>query len=231
MKKYILSITVIISCVAVTMLCVSAVGARQPILDQPKESDPVYDGISVAKTDVQTKLESITYDAEQKVRTITQRGSEQTVNQETDSTTHRKNDLKLGKDALTKCLNYEKQLRITMQSIADRQQQRFDKISTVYDKVASFYVQSGRIVENYKDIAKLLTQQRAAAQATITLLGQSQEFACTAAAPHQRLADFRTQQATAVVQLTVYRDSLKELIKAIQSSDTTPQQEERDDKN
>lgn len=121
-------------------------------------------------------------------------------------------------EAATACKNRQTQVNMTMDTIVTRNQQRYDKITSIYDKATAYYKKSGRVVENYDALIATIEAQKQTVQLGLSSIKPTDGFNCSTGMPLQAVDDFKFNRQTTVNNIAAYRDSVKALIKAIKSS-------------
>lgn len=123
---------------------------------------------------------------------------------------------------LKACEAREKRIDATMEQMTKRGQTHIAVFTKISDRVQAFYTDKGRTVENYDAlVADVQAKKLAAEQAVSGAQSVGEVFSCASDNPKIASAEFRDAHKAQVAALKEYRTSVKNLIVAVKSAQST----------
>lgn len=123
---------------------------------------------------------------------------------------------------LKACEAREKRIDATMEQMTKRGQAHIAVFTKISDRVQAFYTDKGRTVENYDAlVADVQAKKLAAEQAVSGAQSVGEVFSCASDNPKIASAEFRDAHKAQVAALKEYRNSVKNLIVAVKSAQST----------
>lgn len=119
------------------------------------------------------------------------------------------------------CDTNQARINSTMTAMGDRRQHAYDHITKVYDAVKAFYATKKLSISDYDTrIASIYAAQTAAKSAMDTQQSVA-TFTCAGDNPRSAVADFKTKRRDSIDAMQTYRQSVKDLIQAVKTANTT----------
>jgi hypothetical protein len=120
------------------------------------------------------------------------------------------------------CENHEKTITSVMKRITEKSKHQFTLFNTITERTESFYTKKGHILSNYDQLVSDVAAKKAAAQAEIDAVNSvGSTFTCTGSDPKGTLSTFRSSWKSEITALQGYRTSIKNLIVAVKSAQST----------
>lgn len=129
-------------------------------------------------------------------------------------------DMKERLDASKKkiCERHETKINNLIDAMNKRRQTAFDQITKVSTEVLAYSNDRSLSFERYDEIVAKISAAKSAAQSTMSAQQSATTFDCASEQPRADMLAFKEKRLDSVDALTLYRDSVKELVAAVKQA-------------
>lgn len=129
---------------------------------------------------------------------------------------------KLDAAKLKVCENREAKIEKTMTNLQKRGENQIAVFDKIYERLKKFYTDKGYNVTNYSSLMADVEAKRSAAQTSIKeIAGMDKDMKCSSDDPKAPAEAFKAKMKELIDQLKQYRTSIKNMIVAIKSAQST----------
>ena len=129
---------------------------------------------------------------------------------------------KLSTAKLKACEKRQASINNRTTSIADRGTKHLALFTKIADRVKTFYVTKGNVLENYDALVTEVDAKRVAAEAAVaTIASSTTDFTCSEGNPQQSIDGFKTNLTLQHTALKEYQVAVKNLIVGVKSVNGT----------
>lgn len=129
---------------------------------------------------------------------------------------------KLDERKLRACQKREKSITSTMTRQADRGAKQLDVFTKIADRTQAFYIEKGKVLDNYDALVAEVAAKKAAAQAAIEMTkSNSAIFKCDGTDPRGAASQFKVSRNDHSEALKAYKTAVKNLIVGVKSVQST----------
>lgn len=133
---------------------------------------------------------------------------------------------RLDANKLKACENRKTRITAIMNRSVTRAERQLELFTTISERVKAFYTKKGRTVANYDQLVAAVDAAKAKAQANLDTLKQMDSFECSAEDPKGDVEAFKLALKSINSDLKGYRTSVKNLIVAVKSAQSTAAKQE-----
>lgn len=133
-----------------------------------------------------------------------------------------KTKAKLDAAKLKVCENREAKIEKTMENLQKRGENQIAVFGKIYERLKKFYTDKGYSVSNYSTLMANVEAKKLAAETTVKeIAAMDKDIKCESDSPKSIAEAFRTKMKELISKLKEYRTSIKDMIVAIKSAQST----------